>query len=60
MYYLWKDKASTQNNVIVYLTDYKEVREDGKVKVDAVGWVDAEEVYSSKNKWEVQAFALKL
>ncbi len=60
-YYLWKDKAlSTEKNIVVYITDYKKKREDGKTLVHKVGWVDVEEVFSSTIKAECLAFAQKL
>ena len=42
MFYLWKDKRSTEGKMIVYITDYKEIKPDGKVYVDDVGLVEAE------------------
>lgn len=60
MYYLWKDKKSTKEKVLVFITDYKVVRKDGKVKIDNYGYLDAELVHSSPIKNECIAAAQKL
>lgn len=60
MFYLWKDKRSTKERVMVYITDYKEVRSDGKVKIDNYGYLDVELEFSSKNKMECVTHAQKL
>ena len=60
MYYLWKDKKSTDNNLIIYITDYEEIREDGKVKVDKYGFVEAELLASSEIKSKLYEYANKL
>lgn len=52
MYYLWKDK-----NGIFYVTDYKEVREDGKVKIDGHGYLDVELTLSSMLKTDLLSYA---
>ena len=54
VYYLWKDK-----NGINYMTDYKEVRADGKVKIDGCGFIEVELVCTGKSKGEIIAFAQK-
>lgn len=55
MYYLWKDKIGAY-----YITDYKEIRKtDGFVLIDAVGYTQAELVFSHEVKNEVIAFAQK-
>ena len=59
-YYLWKDKKSTKDKVLVYITDYKEVREDGKVKVDGYGYIEVELVKSSNVKTDLIAHAQKM
>ena len=60
MFYLWKDKKSTKDKVLVYITDYKEVRSDGKTKIDNSGYLDVELVFSSKIKNECVAYAQKM
>lgn len=60
MYYLWKDKKGTDKKVLVYITDYKEVRKDGKVKIDNYGYLDVELVHSSPIKNECIDAAKKL
>lgn len=52
MYYLWKDK-----NGIFYITDYKEIRSDGLVKIDSYGYIECELVFSHKIKTELINFA---
>jgi hypothetical protein len=52
MYYLWKDKDG-----IYFITDYKEIRPDGKVKIDGQGFMEAELVFSSEVKTELLTFA---
>lgn len=46
--------------MIVYITDYKEIRKDGKVKVDNFGYLDVELIHSSPIKNECVAAAHKL
>lgn len=60
MYYLWKNKTSTKDKVLVYITDYKEIRKDGKVKIDNYGYLDVELVHSSPIKSECVNAAQKL
>jgi hypothetical protein len=60
MFYLWKDKKSTKDKVLVYITDYKEVRSDGKTKIDNYGYLDVELVFSSKIKNECVDYAQKM
>ena len=60
MYYLWKDKKSTKDKVLVYITDYKEIRGDGKVKIDNYGYMEVELVKSSNVKTDLLAHAQKL
>jgi hypothetical protein len=60
MFYLWKDKRSTEDRVFTYITDYKEHSKDGKVWIDGFGYCDAELVFQHKNKLEVIAFNQKL
>lgn len=60
MFYLWKDKRSTEKKVLVYITDYKEVRADGKVKIDNYGYLDVTLVHSSLIKNECLYAAQKL
>lgn len=57
MFYLWKDKRSTPERMLVYLTDYKEKNEQGQVKVDGFGFVDAELIFEDEDKGKVIAFA---
>ncbi|WP_144887562.1 hypothetical protein [Lacibacter cauensis] len=57
---MWKDKRSTNKQAIVYLTDYKEVREDGKVKIDNYGYLDVELVHSSSLREECIEAAQRL
>lgn len=59
-YYLWKEKEITNNKVKCYITDYKEIRNDGKVKIDNYGYLDVELVHSSQNKNECLIQAQKL
>ena len=59
-YYLWKDKKSTKDKALVYITDYKEVRSDGKTKIDNYGYLDVELVHSSEIKNDCIAAAQKL
>jgi hypothetical protein len=59
MFYLWKDKRSTEGKVITYITDYKEVNKDGKVWIDGHGLIDAELVLNHKNKLELISYANK-
>ena len=54
MHYLWKDKRG-----IYFITDYKEVRADGRVKVDGYGFLEVELVFSHKIKSELAAFAAR-
>lgn len=60
MFYLWKDKKSTKDTVIVYITDYKEIRSDGKVKIDKHGFLDVDLVYSGPDKMKCISEAHKL
>jgi hypothetical protein len=60
MYYLWKDKKSTKKHVLVFITDYKEIRNDGKIKVDHVGWIDAELVFSHEKKYKCVEYAQEM
>lgn len=60
MYYLWKDKKSTKDNVLVYITDYKEIRADGKVKIDNYGYLEVELVKSSNIKMDLLTHAQNL
>lgn len=60
MYYLWKDKKSTKDKVLVYITDYKKIRKDGKVKVDKYGHIEAGLIKSSHIKTDLIAHAQKL
>ena len=60
MYYLWKDKKSTKDKVLVYITDYKEIRSDGKVKIDNYGYMEVELIKSSNVKTDLLAHAQKL
>ena len=54
VFYLWKDKLG-----IYYITDYKEIQSDGKVKIDGHGFLEVELVFSHKVKTELIAFAQK-
>lgn len=60
MYYLWRDKLSTNEKNIVYITDYKEIRPDGKVKIDNYGYLDVELIFQSKVKADLMSYAEKL
>lgn len=60
MYYLWKDKKSTEHKMLIYITDYKEIRKDGKVNVGNYGYVDAELIFSNPIKNNCIAYADKL
>ena len=70
MYYLWKDKSKSitgdsaelfrPHANLFYITDYKEIREDGKVKIDNHGYLDVELVSSSNVKTDLIAHAQKL
>jgi hypothetical protein len=60
MYYLWKDKKSTKDEVIVYITDYKEFREDGKVKIDNYGYMEVELIKTSNVKTDLLEYAQKI
>lgn len=60
MFYLWKDKRSTNDKVLVYITDYKEIREDGKVQIDNYGYMEVELVKSSSVKMDLITHAQKL
>ena len=53
-YYMWKDKDG-----IHYMTDYKQVRADGKVKIDGHGFMEVELVCTGKSKAEIIDFAQK-
>lgn len=55
LYYLWKDKRG-----IFYITDYKEINKEGKVKVDNYGFIEAEEMFSSKVKNDLISYAQNL
>jgi hypothetical protein len=46
--------------MLVYITDYKEVRSDGKVKIDNYGWLDVELIKSSNKKIDLIEHAQKL
>lgn len=52
MFYLWKDKLG-----IYYITDYKEVRPDGRVRIDNYGFLEVTLEFSHKDKPELIAFA---
>ncbi len=54
MYYLWKGKTG-----IYYISDYKEIRPDGLVKIDNYGYIDVELIYSNKVKFNVIEYAQK-
>ena len=63
MYYLWKCKESTKDKMLVYVTDYKEIDNAGKVNVGGRGgdcYIDAELAFSSKIKMECFAYAQKM
>ncbi len=61
MFYLWKDKRSTKDKVLVYITDYKHIRaRDGFVKIDNHGYLDVELVYSGPDKMKCIAEAQEL
>ncbi len=61
MYYLWKDKISTPGNLVVYITDYKEIRkEDGFAKIDPRGYIDVELIFSHKEKPKIIEYAQNL
>ena len=60
MYYLWKDKKSTKDKVLIYITDYKEVRSDGKTKIDNYGYLDVELVFTGKTKKECEDYGIKM
>ena len=55
MYYLWKAE-----NGVFYLTDYKKVRNDGKVKIDNYGYLEVKEIFSSNKKSDLIIYAQKL
>jgi hypothetical protein len=60
IYYLWKDKRSTIDKLIVYITDYREISTDGKVKIDDYGYLDAELLLSSNKKSDLIEHAKEL
>jgi len=51
-YYLWKDSKD-----FFFITDYKEIREDGKVKIDNFGFLEVELVFSSVLKFDLIGYA---
>lgn len=59
IYYLWKDKRSTPEKVIAYITDYKIIK-NGKVWAHRHGWVEADLITSSTRKQDCVEAAQKL
>ncbi len=56
-YYLWKNKNARD---LYHITDYKEIRADGKVNVDRFGYIEVELVLSSKVKMDLIIHAEEL
>jgi hypothetical protein len=52
IFYLWKDKASTAEKTLLYITDYNEKNSEGKVWIDGYGFKDVELVFSSVRKMD--------
>lgn len=53
MFYLWKDKSSTDKRVLTYITDYKTI--DPKTKktwIDGFWWTDVVLIKESKIKMD--------
>jgi hypothetical protein len=59
-FYLWKTKTSTENNVIVFITDYKNVNKHGLVEIDNHGCLDLELIFTGNTKNECLQFAKNL
>lgn len=60
MYYLWESSTSKPGRRVLYVTDYKEVRADGKVKIDNYGYLQVKEIFASTDKAACIAFAQAL
>jgi len=49
MYYLWRDE-SQKDKVLVYMTDYLERDDAGKVRVDGHGYLDLKLIFTGETK----------
>lgn len=56
MYYLWQNN---KNKEIHYITDYKEVKEDGRVWVDGYGLVEATLIFQHEIKEKIWEYGQK-